>query len=283
MFFFDALVATSISVSFYIVARILFARLLKQQPFNFFQKSDFIATTGFALIIFALNYFWVESPNQESKIKVEKQTVSSGQSFTAPELAAVQKPLVVDVDFEQAQKVDEIVTEITTDLAKYTFSSDGACLQSVELLWQEGEKLVPMINSCVPSFVVGLSEKTPYNYELISSEKLSDNSAHVLKYQAKIEHGSVYKTFVIYAHTYQIDINFSVDQKNMNDEVARLFVSSPILTDDIKAIVNKPGVSSGLKIQDITLSKEQTFKDFWFEPKVFGFASKFLTAICFDS
>jgi YidC/Oxa1 family membrane protein insertase len=283
MFFFDALVATSISVSFYIVARILFARLLKQQSFNFFQKSDFIATTGFALIIFALNYFWVESPNQESKIKVEKQTVSSGQSFTAPELAVVQKPLVVDIDFEQAQKVDEVVTEITTDLAKYKFSSHSACLQSVELLWQEGQKLVPMINSCVPSFVVALSEKTPYNYELISSEKLSDNSAHILKYEAKIQHGSVYKTFVVYTHTYQVDINFSVDQKDMSNEVARLFVSSPLLTDDIKAIVNKPGVTSGLKIQDVTLSKEQTFKDFWYEPKVFGFASKFLTSICFDS
>lgn len=283
MFFFDALVATSISVSFYIVARILFARLLKQQPFNIFQKSDFIATTIFALLIFSINYFWIESPTQETKSKVEQQPISSGQSFTAPELASVQKPLVLDVDFEQEHKIDETITEITTDVAKYKFSSHAAALQSVELLWQDGQKLVPVVGSCVPSLVVGLSEKTPYNYELISSEKLLDNSAHVLKYEAKIKRGSVYKRFVIYNNKYQIDIHFSVDQKDMDYQVARLFVSSPMLSDDVRAIVNKPGVSSGLKIQDITLSKEQSFKDFWFEPKVFGFTTKFLTSICFDS
>ena len=284
MFFFDAVVATGISLSFYIVARIVFSRFLKQEPYNFFKQSDFIVTVGFGAIIFALNYFWVESPNQPSKNNVvEHQKISSGQSFAAPELVAVQKPLVLDVDFKQEQKIDEVVTEITTDLAKYKFSSYGASLQSVELLWQKGAKLVPVINSCVPSFIIGLSEKTPYNYQLVSSENASDETAHILKYQAKIKGGFVYKTFVIYKHTYQIDINFSVDQKDMNDEVARLFVSSPILSDDVKAIVNKPGVTSGLKIQDITLSKEQVFREFWFEPKVFGFTTKFLTSICFDS
>lgn len=283
MFFFDALVATSISVSFYIVARILFARFLKQKPFNIFELSDFIATTIFALLVFSVNYFWVDATTQESKVKVEQQKISSGQSFTAPELIAVQKPLLLDVDFEQEKKSKEVITEVVTDLAKYKFSSHAASLQSVELLWQEGKKLVPVVGACIPSLIVGLSEKTPYNYELISSEKSLDNSAHILKYEAKLEQGSMYKTFVVYTKTYQVDVLVSVDQKDMNHEVARLFVSSPMLSEDMKAIVNKAGVVSGLKLQDITLSKESTFKEFWFEPKVFGFASKFLTTICFDS
>ena len=63
MFFFDALVATSISVSFYIVARILFSRLLKQKPFNIFQLSDFIATAIFAVLVFSINYFFLSIHN----------------------------------------------------------------------------------------------------------------------------------------------------------------------------------------------------------------------------
>jgi YidC/Oxa1 family membrane protein insertase len=55
------------------------------------------------------------------------------------------------------------------------------------------------------------------------------------------------------------------------------------MNDDIKGIVNKPMGSSSVKIQDIVLSKEQSFKDFWFEPRFFGFSSKFLTTICFDA
>ncbi|MBI2345224.1 YidC/Oxa1 family insertase periplasmic-domain containing protein [Candidatus Dependentiae bacterium] len=283
MFFFDALVATSISVSFYIVARILFARFLKQQPFNFFQKSDFIATTVFAVIVFSINYFWVDSATQESKLKVEQQSISSGQSFTAPQLSAVQKPLLLDVDFEQEKKSEEVVTEIITKLAKYRFSSYSASLQSMELLWQEGQKLVPVVGSCIPSLAIGLSAKTPYNYELVSLEKSSDDSAYVLKYEARLQDGFIHKTFIIYNDTYQIDIKFSLDQKDSDNEVARLFISSPVLGEDIKAIVNKSGIVSDLKIQDIVLSKEQPFKEFWFEPKVFGFVSKFLATICFDS
>lgn len=283
MFFFDALVATGISVSFYMVARVLFSQFLKQKPYNFFEKSDFITTLVFGIIIFSINYFWVETPTKENQNLKETQKISSGQSFTAPEIKDIQKPLSLCIDFSEESNIEESITEVVTDLAKYKFSSYAASLQSVELLWQNGEKLIPMINTCVPSFFVGLSEKTPYNYELISSEKTSDNLAHVLKYRAQIKDGFVYKTFVIHTKTYQIDINFSVEQKDMTDEVARLFVSAPFSSEDLKGIVNKSAGLSSLKIQDINLSNEKTFKDFWFEPKVFGFASKFLTSICFDS
>lgn len=282
MFFFDALIATATSVSFYIVMRILFSRFLKQEPFNIFKASDFGATMFFALIVFGINYYFVDSTNQKESLK-SNQTTCSGQSFVAPELEAVQKPLNKEINFEEEKKSEEVITEVQTNLAKYKFSSHGAVIQSVDLLWQSGEKLVPVLSSCMSLGMIALSDKTPINYELISSEKNNDNTEYIVKYVAKIGHTSFYKTFVVSMNTYRVDVKFLVDGKDIEGQTARLFLVSPAMSDEIKAIVNKPTNNSSLKIQDIALNKEQSFKDFWFEPKIFGFNSKFLSAFCFDS
>lgn len=282
MFFIDALIATATSVSFYIVMRILFSRFLKQEPFNIFKKTDFIATLGFAVIVFSINYYFIDSKPKIDVVTSEQTKIASGQSFVAPELAAVQKPLSLEVNFEDKQNVDENIFSFKTNLAKYTFSSHGAVIKSVDLLWQNGKKIIPLVEECMPSCIVALSDKTPLNYELISSEQTVDNTAYILKYVAKMNHTTFYKTFIIYMNSYRVDVKFSVDGKNIEDQVARLFITSPIMSDDIKGIVNKPMSSSSVKVQDIVLSKEQSFKDFWFDPKIFGFSSKFVTTVCFD-
>jgi len=278
MFFVDALIATATSVSFYIVLRILFGRFLKQEPFNIFKKSDLGATLGFAVIIFTINYYFIDSKKEDV---VKEQTTISGQSFVAPELAAVQKPLQTEINFDSLDRTVVSFEQVSTNLVQYLISDKGAVIEEANLLWQKGEKLVPVIGTCLSSCAIGLSEKTPIDYELVSSEKNNDGTAHVIKYVAKINGASVYKTFIIYTDTYRVDVKFLVEGKDLQGEVARLFITSPMMTDDLKGIVNKPVTGSSVKIQDIMLSKEQTFKDFWFEPKIFGFNSKFLTTICF--
>jgi YidC/Oxa1 family membrane protein insertase len=282
MFFVDALIATATQVSFYIVLRILFSRFLKQEPFSFFKLSDLGATLGFGVIVFMINYYLIESTPKKENSVTEQRVTLSGQSFVAPELAAVQKPLETEINFLDSNRTEKLSESLATNLARYVLSDNGAVIEEANLFWQKGEKLVPVIGTCLSSCAIGLSERTPIDFELVSSEKNSDGTAHVIKYVAKMGHGSIYKTFIFYMDSYRVDVKFLVEGKDLQDQVARLFITSPIMTDDLKGIVNKPLTGSSVKIQDIVLSKEQTFKDFWFEPKFFGFNSKFLTTICFD-
>lgn len=283
MYFADALVSTCMSVIFYLIVRFFFTRFVTKEAFDIFSVRDVTATGFFAVIVFSINYFWVDSAQQITEKKNVAQTVASGQSFTAPEMIAVQKPLQVELNLEAQSDAPSVQTEVITDLARYVFSSYGASLESMDLLWQQGKIHVPLVQSQIPSCIIGLSEQTPTHYELIRNVDSLELQAHVLEYQAQVKGATIHKTFVVYKNNYQIDVKVSVDGSSLNGEQIRMFITSPVLSEEIKAVVNKPSTTAGLKIQDIVLSKPNSFNEFWFEPKVFGFTTKFLTTICFGA
>lgn len=281
MYFADALVSTGMSVMFYLIVRFFFTRFVTKEPFDIFTMRDLTATGFFALIVFSINYFWVDSAQQIVEKKNVTQTVASGQSFTAPEMEAVQKPLQIELNLESQSDEASVQTEVVTDLARYVFSSHGAALQSMDILWQEGKVNVPLVQSQIPSCIIGLTDQTPTHYELIRSTESAELQAHVLEYQARVKGTTIHKAFVVYKNKYQIDVKIGVDGSGLNGEQVRLFITSPVLSEEIKAVVNKPSSASSLKVQDIVLTKPNSFNEFWFEPKMFGFTTKFLTTVCF--
>lgn len=281
MYFSDALVSTGISVLFYISLRFFFTRFITKEPFDVFTSRGVVATTLLAVIMFSINYFWVDSGVEK---KATEPTVLSGQSFTAPELLAVQKPLQLDLVFEKQSDVEVVKTEIITKLARYVFSTHGAVLESMDLVWQKGATKVPVFDSKNPSCLIGLSGVTPVNYQLVCQHDDATLDAHVLEYTARFDGKVIHKIFVVHNKTYQIDVRVIVQSEHHKDatEQVRLFVSSPLMSEELKGVVNKPGAGA-TSLYDVTLSKPQAFTDFWFEPKIFGFTTKFLTTICFAS
>jgi len=279
MYFSDALVSTGISVLFYITLRFFFTKFITKEPFDVFTSRGFVATGLLAVIMFSINYFWVDSGVEK---KAVEQTVVSGQSFTAPEMVAVQKPLQLDLQFEKQADVEVVKTQVDTDVAQYIFSSHGACLESMDLLWQKGSVHVPVVEAANPSCMIGLSGVTPFDYELVAQHDHDTLDAYVIEYKSRFDGGIIHKTFVVYKKTYQIDVKVAVASAHRKEatEQIRLFVASPLMTEELKGVVNKPGAGA-TSLYDVVLSKPQAFTDFWFEPKIFGFTTKFLTSICF--
>lgn len=210
----------------------------------------------------------------------EQSTLVSGQSVTAPVTCDVAAPL--KSDFEFIKSVDNKVesTTITTNLAEYMFSSDGATLQSVTLLWQNGSNRVDLLPASANNFVVGLNQPSPMAYTLVDVKSEPNAKIHEIVYQAKLDHGIIQKRFVIYQDTYRVDLHVTLEGLKGSEQV-RLFVPAPLMQTELIGIVNSSAAVDQVKLVDIALDKPEALQQFWFEPKVFGFSSKFFVNACF--
>lgn len=224
-----------------------------------------------------INYF-VE------KYKIPAQQISavqltSGQSMVAPTSNDVQTPLKVAVDFiDDIQPVE--LTTVKTDLAEYVFSSNGATLQSMILLWQNGEK-IPLLSKGTQHFALALDGPSPVNYNLVRSDCMQ-NDIHELVYQARLNHGIIEKKFVLHTKTYQIDVQVNLQGLGETEQL-RLLAPMPVTSTQLQGIVNSATTSDKIKLQNIALDKSDSLAQFWFEPKVFGFTSHYFINVCFAS
>ena len=239
---------------------------------------------GFILYISILRYFLIGVPKpQETNKEVPAVFVTSGQAFSAAEFEKIQKPLNLDIDFVADVCCSPVLTDIETDLARYTFSSHGAALEAMEFSWQDGSKQVAMLPARSNCFLVGLSGQTPMEYEFVRSYDVDDLDALAVEYIARHNHGTITKTFVVYKKTYRVDVKVSLDGKSMEGESVRLFFGMPLLVDEFKGVVSSATNSNQVSLQDVSLDKADTFKQFWFEPKTFGLTQKFVSQVCFAS
>lgn len=222
-------------------------------------------------ITFFVQYFMGPEYNT-----AKKDNGVSGQSFVAPDLQQAQKPLLLDFDLKSKEEVTEDRHIVKTGLATYVFSSKGAILESLEFVWQQGSKNVEMVQGSQNCFLLGLSEEAPLNYRFEGESKFKDGV--VVTYKAEYKQGDIVKAFTVYDNSYQVDLKVSIDsgsKKQGSAEQIRLLLPMPMsLDDDLKAFKNKATSKQGVALQDIDLAKQS--KEFVFEPKAFGFTSKFV-------
>ncbi|MBM18153.1 MAG: hypothetical protein CL947_03760 [Epsilonproteobacteria bacterium] len=229
---------------------------------------------------FTVQYF-MGPENQQKNLQN-----ASGKSFVAPEVQKAQKPLNRDVVFDKEKNIEINKHIVTTDLGIYTFSSKGAILESLEIFWQNKTKNVQLLADDSNCFLLALSDKTPQNYNFVREYKLNDLQATAVEYTSKFYAGVITKTFVVYNDTYKIDVKVNIDyhqKEAKNAEVVRLLFpmtvgldtgGSPYGDYELCGITNKAATSNDLTLRNINLSKQ--LQEFVFEPKVFGFADKFL-------
>lgn len=244
-------------------------------------------TAGSLVFIFimsmAINYAlskyvsFESSPTQQNKVQA---VAVSGQSFKAPVSCDVQLPLKRDVEFQNFADDQEQITVVKTDLAEYSFSTNAATLQSIKLFWQNGTKEVELLPLDSQQFVLAVDGVTPVNYKLVSEQPIQDGNAHEVVYQATYGRSIIQKKFVVYKNTYQIDVHATLEKLAQPEQV-RLLISAPKMQEELVGIVNAPQTSDQISLTTINLDKTDLVQEFWFEPKVFGFSSKFFTTVCF--
>lgn len=222
-------------------------------------------------------------------IQKDSQGVS-GQSFVAPELQKAQKPLNLQVNFEKEQEVDAVKHTVSTDLATYRFSSRGAVLESLELLWQNKQKRIELLGDNADCFLLALEGKTPLHYDFVKQYDLNDQDIAV-EYKATFAGGTILKTFVISRTTYKIDLKVALDYKAKdvkNPEQVRVVFPMTINLDTasslpmaggdntLKGITNKAAASGVVQLREVDVSEQ--LQEFIFEPKLFGFSDRFLVS-----
>lgn len=212
----------------------------------------------------------------------EQQTLVSGQSVTVP-AAVDNNPVPLNSNFEFKADVDhkEDLTTIKTDLAEYTFSSRAATLQSVMLLWQDGAHRIELLPKDHQNFAVALDQVSPIAYKLVGHNVLSDGKIHEVVYQAAYQRGTIEKKFVLYQDTYRIDLQVALHDISSTEHV-RLLMPTPKLQEGLVACVNASASKQG-KVVDVALDNSEVLQRFWFEPKLFGFTTKFFTTLCFNA
>ena len=290
MIFAEMMYQALLCTVYYLAFTILFNKFVFKNRENLFPSP---LNVLFIFIGWMCFQYFMGAPTQKTSVEPEVQTVvcASGQKFTAPEeLAKIQKPLNLDINFAKEESVEPVLTEVKTDLAHYVFSSKGAVLQSMEFFCRMIKK-VSMLSENAQCFLLGLHDITPMAYIHIRSYDLQNPKAVAVEYQARCDGGMITKTFVVHKETYQVDVKVSMDYRRSSDqgvEQVRLFFPMTVLSEELKGVVNAP--SSGalssndeIKMQDVTLEKADTFQQFWFEPKLFGFSQKFLAQVCFAS
>lgn len=204
-------------------------------------------------------------------------TVQSGQTFVAPQNQVETRPLNREVDFidtDATHAGQAQATEIQTDHAIYTFSTNGASLQ--QLTFKRVADGKPILINTVEaydkitreevSFLVALNEKTPYYYTLVSQQKLA--SATQLIYKAETDVATIQKTFTVHDDKYQIDLELTITPKREPVQ-ARLMFGSPFMSqvkdDQLSAVYNTQKGS----LEKETRSKIDLNKG-WFAPTFFG-------------
>jgi YidC/Oxa1 family membrane protein insertase len=206
------------------------------------------------------------------------------QPFVAPSGAQEARPLNTEIDFIDIKRPKPVEnTEVETDGAKLVFSTDGASLDSLEFK-RQADGRVYGLNTIYPvaenerenrCFLVAFDQKTPYYFALVNRND-SDEQI-LLTYQTETDEAVLNKTFIIYKHLYQIDLELSITPKVENISIGnlRVFFPSPLMPelenyDTISAIV---GGDQG-SIQKTLLSRVNVHQG-WTMPTLFGTESRY--------
>lgn len=238
---------------------------------------DFLFVVIMALITtWTVDYFfWGRKPFQT------QDETGAGQKFHAPQHKRELKPLNREIDFIDTKRTAEAeLYTVETDLARYTFSTDGGTIESLVFKRdQDGKKIE--LETIAPRtetereqrcFLVGLNEKTPFFYTMHETKELEDRI--IVEYKADTHDVSIIKAFTIYKQTHRIDLALTVHPKKGAVEPRIIFPSpfvKEIVEQDKYAAIttNEQGV--------VTVEKNLTkLEDAgWFEPSLFGTADKY--------
>lgn len=201
--------------------------------------------------------------------------------FTAPQTAVACLPLDKEINFVDEGRVSTPHIEVVkTAWGELEFSTHGAALTRLVHERKIGSD-TQIIGTIFPAddkqkeslaFVIGLQEKTPYAYRMITRRE--DESMVELVFEGESDSALVRKTFSIHKKIQKLDLSVLLEPKGVGVQ-ARLFYPAPIM----------PGLKeqnqTAVDIIDGGESFEKRYYDaikqdaFWVTPLLFGVENKY--------
>ena len=237
----------------------------------------FPLTFAFAMT-YAVQYYFAPRDEQAPL----QQQIKSGSGFYAPSIQDVNKPLLLDVVYqENKQDIPAALQVIKTSCGTYVFSNKGAVLQNFSFPWQDGKEQINTVLADENCFLLALEKDTPLMYTM--SHVVNDEHAAVqsVEYKADFYGGTITKLFTLHSDSYQIDLDVSIQVHH--DVVAqpiqaRIFIAEPVMQpaisgDKISGVVNN---ESGSNLTTIDVSKKDNLRKYWAMPTFFGYESRFI-------
>lgn len=214
---------------------------------------------------------------------VETDAAAHVVDFIAPLSRSEVKPLNTEIDFIDTKRTaKEVLSEVETDWGLLTFSTYGASLERM-IAKRHANGVIQKIPVLFPvaqidrerqCFLVGLAEKTPYFYELMS-KNATENQVELV-YKAQTEDVEIRKTFIIYNHVNTIDLKLEVAPKKSDTAGidVRLVYPSPFMPNLVKdtvasVITDRDGSFKKTALDQLGMQRG------WVKPGIFGSEDKY--------
>ena len=244
-------------------------------------------------ITFGISVVWLVQHFFINKNNVSTPNIEN-RSFTAPASQQIAEPLYLDVDFydeKERSKDQENLTRVKTTYGELTFSNFGGILANLSYDLKNNINQ-PNINIIQPdnskengAFLIGLNGfgDTPYYYDLIeditenTGTTDNNNGIHKLSYKAESENAIITKQFTIYKDSPKIDLDLTLEPKNVKELRARIFLPGPE-TNNLKEDSNKAVLySQDNRLEKKALKEIELFgKEY---PSLFGLEDHYFTTL----
>lgn len=239
------------------------------------QNFLFGLSAGFLTLLATQYLFFNKQIGQEDKASVH--------TFVATEKKCETRPINTEIDFiDDNRPRDPQQTEVKTSWGSLIFSTEGAALEKMVFKRQvdgadrsyvvfDAEKL----GKENKGFLLAFNEKTPYFYDLVQA-KDTDSTVDIT-YRARVEDGTVEKTFVVHKKENKIDLILQITPGQHAIE-PRLFYPAPLLHTTVKE--KETFAEAPVGISAVIIDSRNTFekiafeklneKQGWLEPRLFG-------------
>jgi YidC/Oxa1 family membrane protein insertase len=207
---------------------------------------DFLVPLAFAVVFTwfiqtLIQYFAPPKAQQSQEVVAEAKP---GRSFVAPKREQLNKPLMTEVDFLDA---DVACTgeslAVTSQRMEATFATCGAAVARMVDTSIIGVSFKDIVTLDVPqpqdrersAFLLALDAKTPLTYSVVN--KSDENGVHLLTFRSATKECVIEKTFKFYDDSFKVDLSVMIEPLTADGVRPRLFLPSPTLVPNTAADV----------------------------------------------
>lgn len=242
-------------------------------------------------LIFSISVAMVISWGLQNYFFIKKDASEPSWSFSAQKMAREQNPLNKEVSFFDTKRPSKVVlTELDLSWSHVVFSTQGACIESIEFPRDLENKSVTLrtifplddIDREDRCFLVAFDQDSPYFYNL--TDQRDFESTVELEYSAETSQASISKTYIVSKTVPKIDLVVSINPKKDQIIVPRVLFPSPIIVElGDRDVISAIHITPDNVFSKVERSKLEEDKG-WLKPVLFGAEDKyFVHALISDS
>lgn len=251
---------------------------------------DFLVPLAFAVVFTwfiqsLINYFGPK-PQEQAQVVTEAK---AGRSFVAPKREQLNKPLMTEVDFLDADVAcSGEAPMVVSKRMQATFATCGGMMSRMVATNITDVSFDEIVTLDVPqpqdrersAFLLALDAKTPLSYTV--TDQKSAAGTHTITFRSETQECIIEKSFKIYDDSFKVDVTLTIDPRTEAGVQPRLFLPSPTLAADATADVVQ---SIALNDAGVIERKKADMIEGWLweMPELFGTENRyFINALVAD-